>query len=116
MIPRSQMPQIEESDYPEFIEFAAQRGVEVLVRYLPPEKLQQRQEPDEFHPEKMPPEVRNKVVFISYDLYILDGNHRWALHILERTVVPCFEIKLSFEDAIDLMFQFPKTYRAVGDE
>jgi hypothetical protein len=58
----------------------------------------------------MPPEVKSKPVFASLDLYILDGNHRWMLHYQERSRVPCYEIKLPFEDAIALMFAFPKTY------
>ena len=109
-VPRPVMPQIEEEDYPDFIEFAASQGVEILVRYHEPSLLHPHQRLDKLHAERMPPEVRRKTIFASMDLYILDGNHRWMLHVQERSVVPCYQIKLPFEEAIALMFAFPKTY------
>ena len=117
-IPRPAMPQIEEEDYPEFIEWAAQRGIDIVVRYLPPTKLRMHQVPDKLNYDKfVATGVQNKPVFVSRDLYILDGNHRWMYHVHEgHSHVPCFEIKLTFEDAIGLMFAFEKTYTVEGDE
>ena len=117
-VPRPQMPQIEEEDYPEFIEYAAQRGVDVLVRYLPPTRLAQHQVPDKFDPDHFKTAgVEKKPVFISTDMFILDGNHRWAYHVhIQSRYVPCFEIKLPFEQAIALMFGFEKTTTVEGRE
>ncbi len=109
-VPRPVMPQIEEEDFPDFIEFCAERGVEVIVRYREPTQLRPHQRIDKFKAERMPPEVEQKTVFVSLDMYILDGNHRWMLHVIRQTRVPCFEIRLPFEEAIALMFAFPKTY------
>jgi hypothetical protein len=109
-VPRPVMPQIDEEFYPEFIEFAAARDVEVIVRYLPPKLLKAHQRIDRFKAARMPVEVASKTVFISVDHFILDGNHRWMYHRLHRSLVPCFEIKLPFNEAIALMFAFPKTY------
>lgn len=109
-VPRPVMPQIDEEYYPDFIAFANERGVDVLVRYLEPEKVHAHQRIDKIHAARMPPEVRLKTIFVSKDWYILDGNHRWALHYAEHSKVECFQISLPFEQAIELMFAFPKTY------
>lgn len=109
-VPRPVMPQINEEDYEDFIEFAAERGVEVTVRFFAPEALKPHQRLDKFKAAHMSPEVGRKTVFASLDNFILDGNHRWMYHRITRTRVPTYQVRLPFNDAIALMFDFPKTY------
>lgn len=109
-VPRPVMPQIDEADFMDFIEFANERGITVAVNYLTPEHLHPHQRIDRIHAERMPPEVRAKTIFVSRDWYILDGNHRWALHLAEHSKIAIFQVDLPFEEAVSLMFEFPKTY------
>jgi hypothetical protein len=109
-VPRPVMPQIEEEDYPEFLAFARERDVRVTARLYQPQMLRPHQRLDRFHAERMPQSVEAKPCYVSRELFILDGNHRWMLHVRHNTMVPCLEIELDFERAIELMFDFPKTY------
>lgn len=109
-VPRPVMPQINEEDYYDFIAFANEKGAEIKVNYIDPKQAKPHQRIDRIHAAKMPPEVRRKTIFVSRDWYILDGNHRWKLHALERSKIAVYQIDLPFEEAIGLMFAFPKTY------
>lgn len=109
-VPRPVMPQINEEDYPDFIDFVLKHNVTVIHMTVLPHVLRPHQRIDKIKFELMPPEVLIKPIVASLDFYVLDGNHRWAAHNLQGTPVPCIQIGLPFGPAIDLMFQFPKTY------
>lgn len=109
-VPRPVMPQIDEADYPAFIDFAQARGCHVEQELVEPAKLRAHQRIDPIHADAMPPEVRRKPIFASADSYVLDGNHRWLLHALERSPIHVLRLSLRFEPAVALMFEFPRTY------
>lgn len=110
-VPRPLMPQINEVDYGNFLAFCTAEGVRVNRRSINPTILHPHQHIDRLLLERIVSEgVEDKPVFVSLDLYILDGNHRWMLHLHKRTPLPAYQIDLPFEKAIELMFRFPKTY------
>lgn len=109
-IPRPVMPQIDEQFYPEFQTFALKRGVPLLRLRMEPRKLRAHQRIDAIKSSLMSEEVRAKPIYISLDFYVLDGNHRWLAHINEGSIIECIQIALPFAQAVDLMFQFPRTY------
>lgn len=110
-IPRPLMPQIDEADYEEFLDFCAREGVRVIRRAINPMILHPHQRLDPLHLERIKAAgVEDKLAFVSLDLYVLDGNHRWLLHLREHIPLPSYQIELPFEKAIELMFRFPKTY------
>lgn len=110
-IPRAIMPQIEETDYPDFISYVEELGVSCVHTSVPPEQLHPRQELDEFDASRMPPEVHAKPILISADFYILDGNHRWMLYLHLNMQVEVIQLLRPFEEAIELMLNFPRTYQ-----
>jgi hypothetical protein len=110
-VPRPIMPQIDEQDFDEFIAFAKSRGADVRLTTFDPLDLHAHQRIDPIKLARMPDSVRAKPIFVSLDLYILDGNHRWAMHLMTHSQdVPALQLNLRFADAIQLMFNFPKTY------
>lgn len=109
-VPRPLMPQIDEQDYDDFLAFAHAKPVTIAHGSAEPNTLRAHQRIDRIRAERMPPEVRAKPVFVSDDNYILDGNHRWMMHVLLEEPINFIRIGLLFEQAIALMFEFPKTY------
>lgn len=109
-VPRPLMPQVDEADYLELLSHAAFAGVDVVSGLVEPDLLIAHQRIDRIHAEMMPEEVRRKPILTSRGGFILDGNHRWMLHKLEGSPIHTLRFALDFEDAVKLLFDFPKTY------
>lgn len=109
------MPQIDERDLGELIHWLDERGVPALPGTISPKLLHGHQAVDMTKAIAMPDEVLEKRVLIATDLYILDGNHRWAGHYQRHDPeMPIITIEQPFDEAVELLFNFPKTY-AYGD-
>lgn len=109
-IPRPVMPQIDEVDLPDLILFIRERGVVVEEVEIDPNELLFHQRVDMNKVHKLDPKVLAKPLLTSIEPYVLDGNHRAAGHKLEGTKAPAYRIAAKFEDAMALLFAFPKTY------
>jgi hypothetical protein len=115
-IPRSEMPQISASDYPELMRFADAHGVKVRFATFKPNELKIHQHINEsrlrsiIRHETSGVRVEHEIdpVLTSNDRFILDGNHRLSDHKIDHTEVPAIVIDLPFEKAIDFLFKFPK--------
>jgi len=113
-IPRDVMPQVDEADYPELLDFLASRGVRVERLEFDPWKMHVHQRISFDRSINMPDEVLRKPVLASREPYVVDGNHRWLGHVIRNTLVPTIKIDLPFDNAIETVKAFPKTY-AYGD-
>lgn len=113
-VPRAVMPQIDEVDLPEFIDFLKAKEVGVEWRVFDPRDLRAHQKVDMRKVFAMSPEVLAKPLLVSADRFVLDGNHRWTGHMHRGSKCNAWEIGLHFEPAIATMFEFPKTY-SYGD-
>lgn len=109
-IPRPEMPQIDEGDYPSFMSFLHQEGFTPETKSLPPSALRAHQRVEWGRVRSMPAQLLLKPILVSIDKYVLDGNHRWHACVLRRQEVRAMIIGLPFQEAIGLLFQFPKTY------
>lgn len=109
-VPRPMMPQIDEVDYPDFLDFVRQEQVGLARRTFAPRLLRAHQRIDRIKAGLLPPEVRDKPIFVSEDHYVLDGNHRWMAHAMEGSELRAWVIGAGFEAAVNLMFRFPRTY------
>lgn len=116
-VPRNEMPQVSETDYPALLEFAARKGVSVSFQVFRPEDLKKHQrvmegllkETMETEPVAVLSDKMSEPVLVSKDLFILDGNHRRDAHAIQGTPVLGIVIELEFEEAIKFLFEFPKT-------
>jgi len=113
-VPRPEMPQIDEADYPAFFEFVKARGWSYHLETVDPKTLHAHQRVAWNKVITMTPAGLAKPILVSRDGYVLDGNHRREAHIRDGSDVCCYVLNLDFEAAIRLMFSFPKTY-AYGD-
>jgi hypothetical protein len=109
-IPRPVMPQVDEADQSALFDFIKNGGVDVVELVVPVEQLFFHQRVDMKLVADLPPEAYNKPVLTSRDGFVLDGNHRAVAHKLRGDPVPCNQIEADFEDAMRLLFAFPKTY------
>lgn len=113
-VPRPEMPQIDEKDYPEFFEFVESQGWSYHKESCDPHTLYFHQRVVWNSKTRINSEVLAKPILVSRDGYVLDGNHRATAHLQLDTDVPAIILNLDFESAIKLMFSFPKTY-SYGD-
>lgn len=113
-IPREVMPQVEVADYPDLLKFAESRGVQYFQEEYDPRVLHPHQKVSKILVNKMGPEVLTKPALVSVDMFILDGNHRWAAHVHYGSPIPVYRFALPFEDSIRFLFEFPKTF-SYGD-
>lgn len=110
-VPRELMPQIDGEDLPLFVTFAGDRGVLTSFDTVDPRQLRAHQRID---PHRVHTVDLTKPALVSDDRFVLDGNHRWHAHLERGSRMPIIRLGLTFEPAIELMFQFPRTY-AYGD-
>lgn len=116
-VPRSEMPQVRESDYPELFKLAERKGIKISFATVSPDMLKKHQRIDEANlkheikTEGEAEEVLHEItpVLASKDFFILDGNHRVDDHRIKGTNVPTVFIGLDFEEAIAFLFSFSKT-------
>lgn len=116
MVPREEMPQVDEADIPALIHFAATRGVQADYVLCGPGELHVHQAVDELLVARMGlhSSLLLKPCLLSEEPYILDGNHRADAHRIVGTPVPAFRFRLPFAAAVQMMFHFPRTYSYAG--
>lgn len=109
-VPREKMPQVCPEDYDELREFLRERGVSWSTGRILPSNVRAHQRINKTHALTIPPSVLRVPALLSEDWYVLDGNHRWFAHLSNGTLLPYHQISAPFEQAIDLLLAFPKTY------
>lgn len=109
-IPRSKMPQVDEKDILELLVFLGVEGVPISAGTKDPATCRAHQLINVERAMSIPPEVLTKPSLLSADGYIIDGDHRWYRHCVDKTMMPFIEIGLPFTDALSAIFKFPKTY------
>lgn len=105
------MPQVDAAHIPGLLSFLYRKGVKIDTLALPPESLIVRQCMKEIRPATNPLLVC-KPLLIAQDFSILDGDHRWAMHMQRKSpTCPCLRIGLSFPTAVETILQYPEAYR-----
>lgn len=112
-VPRRDMPQIDEADYPLLFEYLGQNGVGVEPRLFHPDELMIHQQMDRLSVATMPLETARKPVLVSRDHYVLDGDHREEWLLKEGVLVDAFVIGADFGEAVELLCHFPMV-RTIG--
>ena len=108
-VPRDEMPQIHQEDYGALLAYLKKLPVGVERKVLPPTMLKPHQRINKIRVEslKSNPAILNSECWVSKDLYILDGNHRWEGHMELGTNVPVYIMEREFEEAMKVLFDFP---------
>jgi hypothetical protein len=114
MIPREQMPQVDEKFYTDMLVFLGNSGVRFSAGYIDPLHVYSHQMVDLARVAAMPKDIANKPTLISADPAMIDGNHRWAWHYNNKCLMPFIRIELPFFDALKVIRTYPRTY-AYGD-
>jgi hypothetical protein len=109
-VPRAEMPQIDENDYPALLEFLSQQNIDYSYVVYRPEQLHAHQKVNMDRVHTMDKNTFQKDILISLDEYVIDGNHRWWAHKIAHKVLGTIRIHLEFEQAMEAIFKFPKTY------
>lgn len=109
-IPRSKMPQVDERDLLSLLVYLGDKGLEISAGSTEPMAFKAHQLINIERAMAIPPEVLTKPAIVSKDYWIIDGDHRWYRHCVDKTKLPYIMIEASFEEAIKMIFSFPKTY------
>lgn len=112
MVPREEMPQVDERDLPALRHFAATLGLEVTEELVPPGELHIHQAVDRLRVETIARSsaLLKKPCLTSREPYVLDGYHRTAAHLAVGSPVPVIKFPLPFAAAVQFLFRFPRTY------
>lgn len=110
MIPRAQMPQVDEKDLPALVVKAFQSGHRPTFEVVMPHKLHSHQRVNHARALGMPETVKRKPVLVSADGFILDGNHRWYANRETHTPLNVIRVDLEFNNALPWLFSLPFVY------
>lgn len=116
LVPRSQMPQIDEIYYPDMLVWLGDRGVQFSAGHMEPMNCRVRQEIDFNKALNMSAKALVKPVLLSNDFNptVLDGDHRWYRHLHDNSEMPYIMIHLDFLAAKKLLEEYPKCYEAAS--
>ena len=116
-VPRCDMPQVDSGDYDALFAFASEMDVTITKGFVDAKDLSVHQKIDaaklrntlDHEAPQLAAQFAAKPCLISLDDGILDGNHRYWVHVWTDTTVPYWKIHLPFEQAIAFLFSFDKT-------
>lgn len=111
-IQREHMPQVDYADIPALCQYLQDvHAINSKELKVCPIMLSSKQCPDTFGPVR----GREKLVkplLISSDLFILDGNHRWATFVEDGAPeCNCIMLDVDFDTAVEAILHFGKAYR-----
>lgn len=110
-VPREQMPQVDEADYPRFVADATYAGPGVEFDTVSPRTLKAHQRVDHVRARSMDERVRIKPLIVSKDGYIVDGNHRWWASVHgKHEWVNVIRLSMAFDLAIAWLKARPYVY------
>lgn len=111
-IPRKEMPQIKEEDYPEFFAYLKDHGVSITDDTVPARSLKpiQKEFSDKGVVKALMLRKNDKPVIASSDNYIVDGHHRWLGAVNTRRPVSIIRADIPISKLLGLVKKFPKTY------
>lgn len=110
-VPRELMPQIPESDLAHTIQEACLDLLVVQFDCVDPRTLVPHQRVNREIVKNMPPLIQHKVILVSQDNYILDGNHRWWANVEANSpYINIIRFGMVFDSAIDWLLKLPWTY------
>lgn len=116
-IPRSEMPQIEEEDYPVLFPWLSQRGIIAEKRCVPCGELHnhQRIAIDPVRAAAIPEAVLDKPIIAASDFFIVDGNHRWWVRKERgKLFVSAYMLSVPFGNALVNIAQFGRIHHEDG--
>lgn len=114
-VPRPDMPQIDEKYQPQFVADAFDK-IGVTFESAPVSALRAHQRINHAIAKAMTPQVKMKPVIVSWDGYIVDGNHRWWAHVhAGDEFINVIRVGLPFEQAIEWALKLPYVYRIQPD-
>ena len=113
---RSEMPQIKDEDYGDFIKYMQDNGVTFIAKTLPAKDLKPMQK--DFSDagvlkqikKQMNPDAFKKPVILSSDGYIVDGHHRWLVASNTGKDLDVHQVNLPAEELYTLARKFDKVY------
>lgn len=109
LVPRVEMPQIDESDYPALVAFLRANQCPVSRILIEPQSCRFHQSVADFDPSRIGGMPLSKPILLARDRFILDGNHRVKASLyLGRPLIHAIELAKDFESSIALLFAFPK--------
>lgn len=114
-IPRNEMPQVQASDVPDFLEFLEKKGIKHKKENVHAGDLKATQkEIDLDKVKKLKDEkIENlkKPLIVSSDSHIMDGHHRWLALLAKDMKCPCYIVDTPMKKLIELGKKFPKSFK-----
>jgi hypothetical protein len=111
LVPRTQMPQIDEKDMAKAIVFFAKAGFGVKgAGDATPYVFFRHQEVNWGKVDAMPESLLDKPILVTRLNEVIDGNHRLAKHERTGTLCPYIQLDCTFVEALNVLAVFPFAY------
>lgn len=113
---RKFMPQLDITNYGEFLSFCETRGVKYQRLMLPPHSMKSIQCIGPWYSAPITEAILSKPVILSAEHIVMDGNTRWHMHVRANSLaIPSYRLALDFVSALHFMLEFPKAYTYAQD-
>jgi hypothetical protein len=110
IVSRADMPQINERDIPALLAYLGTLSVTFSAGVIDPLKVRAHQAIDVDKAMAIPPKILTKPVLMSQEPVIIDGDHRWYRHCVDKTQMPYIQIEAEWHVCLKYIFAFPQTY------
>lgn len=110
VIDRSKMPQIDDGNIPTLLAYLGSLHIGFSAGMIDPIKVKAHQAIDADKAKAIPVKWLRTPVLLSMEPIVIDGNHRWYRHILDKTMMPYIQIQDEWHQCLKYILSFPQTY------
>jgi hypothetical protein len=109
-VSRADMPQLDDADIPSLLAYLGTLNVKFAAGVMDPLKVRAHQAIDIDKAMSMPQKWLKTPVLISQEPIVIDGDHRWYRHCVDKTQMPYIQIEAEWHLCLKYIFAFPQTY------
>jgi hypothetical protein len=109
-VSRADMPQIEDSDIPTLLAYLGTLNIKFTAGVINPLMVRAHQAIDVDKAMAIPQKWLKTPVLVSQEPIIIDGDHRWYRHCIDKTQMPYIQIEAEWHTCLKYIFAFPQTY------
>lgn len=120
-IPRSEMPQVAEKDYPDYFKYLKNKNITFKEYLMNPNDLKPIQK--DFNVPGVERSLdkiakilasgsKDKFILVSKDNYIVDGHHRWIAYKNLKKDIAVLKANVPMKKLLKVTLEYPKIYRS----
>jgi hypothetical protein len=109
-VSRADMPQLDDADIPSLLAYLGTLNVKFTAGEMDPLTVRAHQAIDIDKAMAIPQKWLKTPVLISQEPIVIDGDHRWYRHCVDKTKMPYIQLEAEWHICLKYIFAFPQTY------